>query len=244
MEANLKSKPKVDGPLLRVISFNIADVAREKLTDIAHQIQADVLCITGVSRGAYDILNTSLHGFSSFQVFIAEGNTKGTVIYCNKKTVAISEDETPYYFDYEGVKGRILGTGIYHKRTKMTFNILTAELEFNNEEARQLQLDTLEKVIADMDNYILLGDLGDLPYKIHDVWIKLGCPSRAKYTVDGHHNRFCIDDRCHRFTRIYFKSRCLNPKAISLLGTVSPVGPNYGVETVFQIKKSGSLSQN
>jgi hypothetical protein len=234
----MEVKKGTDLPALRIVSYNIAEFTRDKLANLALQCQsADILCLTNVSAAAYELLNNTLQGFSSFQVFLSDAvrdqKQRGTVIYCNKKTVMISEDDTPYYFDYEGASGRILGTGIYHKRTRTTFNVLTAELDVNNEAIRKRQVETLQKVIIDMDNYVLLGDLGELPLKLHDAWIKLGCPGRVKYTVDGQ----------QRLTRIYYKSRVLIPKVMSLLGTNLQLGPNYGVETILQIKKASSSPQ-
>jgi hypothetical protein len=215
---------------LKILTFNIdGAISREKLNTIINCArsadQPDVLCLLNVKEQGFNYLSTELSNYVSFQVFISEGDEAGTVIMCNKKTVSISEQDQPYYFDYPRTPGRIIGTGIVHARSGLTFNVLTADVSPRNS---RVQTETLFKVLDGIDNYILMGDLAciapDLETRMKDTWTKMGCPNKIRCT-NG-------DDR---LTRIYYNSRILLPKAMSLVGTKIKLGDHYGLEATFKV---------
>ena len=246
-------------PYLKTLCINIEDLsARDKLNVLISTIKnevsgPDVVCLTEVSESAFKYLSASLDDYVFFQVFISEEEETGSVILCNKKTVAISETEPPYYFDYNQGKGRIMGTGIVHQTTGLTFNILTADIDHATDDVRERQFATLAKVIKSMDNYVIMGDLGKAGEGVlKDAWITVGCPTRLSSTTVN------IQER---LTRILYapnltnnsnsnssnssnssnltnaRKGCLNLKSLSLVGTKHQIGTHYGLEGVFQIVK-------
>ena len=237
-------------PYLKTLCINIEDLsARDKLNVLISTIKnevscPDVVCLTEVSESAFKYLSASLDDYVFFQVFISEEEETGSVILCNKKTVAISETEPPYYFDYDQGKGRIMGTGIVHQTTGLTFNVLTADIEHATDDVRERQFATLAKVIKSMDNYVIMGDLGKAGEGVlKDAWITVGCPTRLGSTTVN------IQER---LTRILYapttnsnstsnsssvRKGGLNLKSLSLVGTKHQIGTHYGLEGVFQIVK-------
>ena len=222
--------------ILRAVTFNIdGAIAREKLNIIINyargngqqDVQPDILCLLNVKEQGFNYLSAELTNYVSFQVFISEGDEMGTVIMCNKKTIAISTEEQPYYFDYPRGPGRIIGTGIVHLKSSLTFNVLTADVSARNS---RVQVETLFKVLDGIENYILMGDLEcislDLETKMKDTWTKMGCPNKVKFTAT---------DSNSRLARIYYNSRVLLPKALSLIGTKNRVGEHYGLEGTFRV---------
>ena len=218
--------------LLRTISYNIdgLHMTNSKFSMFIDTIETqkpDILCLTHVTEEVFNkLLQTLDSSYVSFQVFIEEEEDLGTVIMCNKETTAISEEEPPYYFDYpSGTPGRVIGTGIVLKKNKSKFNILTADIDHDNEDIRKIQFDILTKVINDIEDYIIMGDTGNLSLKgkgqgAKDVWTKLGCPFKIKTT--------------DRMLRTYVDSKVLIPKAMSLIGIKTPM---QGLETIFQINR-------
>jgi hypothetical protein len=206
---------------------------KEKISNLITTIETqapDILCLTSVTSAVFKSLNSTFNErYVSFQVFEGEEEEHGTVIFCNKETTEISEEEQPYYFDYPKGKGRIIGTGVVHLRSKMTFNILTADIDTLNESIRNAQVDTLKKVLSEMKETIILGDVGDLQeLNFRDAWVKIGCPRRL------------LEE--NRETRTFYDSRFLIPKSMSLIGTKTlrngnTVSPYLGLETIFQINR-------
>ena len=233
----LKSKVKT----LKTLCINIEDTGRDKLNLLIDTVKTDnmpdIVCLTEVTESAFKYLSTGLDNYIFFQVFISEENESGSVILCNKNTVSISDKEPPYYFDYPKGKGRIMGTGIVHHATGLTFNILTADMDQQREDIRDIQFSTLSKVLKniDKDSYIIMGDLGAAGEgTLTDAWTKVGCPARlASTTVDI----------SSRLTRILYsvgqRTGVLTVKALSLVGTKHPIGSHYGVEAIFNISKRG-----
>jgi hypothetical protein len=235
---------------LKTLCFNIDDInEREKLNLLTAAIKADsppdVVCLTEVSESTFKYLSTgtdALKDYVFFQVFISEENETGSVILCNKDTVSISEQESPYYFDYPKGTGRIMGTGIVHHTSGLTFNILTADIDHKQEDIRDIQISTLTKVISNIDkdsSYILMGDLGascEGLSTLKDTWTSVGCPARLAST---------IIDLNERRTRILYgsggpqRTGSLNIKALSYVGTKHQICSNYGVEAIFNLSKRG-----
>jgi hypothetical protein len=219
MESRSKSKTS----LLRVVSHDIKDKSKFSAQSIVTDDPPDIICLVNSSVAQYEYIQDALEDlYIAFQIFVEEGDESGTVILCNKNTTMISDEETPYYFDYPlKCKGRIIGTGVVHLNSKITFNILTAELD-HDVSVRNTQLDTLSKVVKDMKDYIIAGDLGDIEVgQTKDAWVKMGCPVRCRSEA----------------MRTYYDSRVLIPKLMSLIGTKTE-----GLETVFLINKGGIRS--
>ena len=247
-------------PYLKTLCINIEDLsARDKLNVLISTIKndvsgPDVVCLTEVSESAFKYLSASLDDYVFFQVFISEEEETGSVILCNKKTVAISESEPPYYFDYDQGKGRIMGTGIVHQTTGLTFNVLTADIEHSNDDVRERQFSTLAKVIKNMDNYVIMGDLGKAGEGVlKDAWITVGCPTRLASTTVNMQERLTrilyapISNSTNSNSNSNATSNStstsnarkggLNLKSLSLVGTKHQIGTHYGLEAVFQIVK-------
>ncbi len=246
----MENKKSRQIPYLKTLCINIEDLsARDKLNVLISTIKndsagPDVVCLTDVSETAFKYLSSSLDDYVFFQVFISEEEDNGSVILCNKKTVAISENEPPYYFDYDKGKGRIMGTGIVHLTTGLIFNVLTADIDHATDDVREHQFATLSKVIKKMDNYVIMGDLGDAGEGVlKDAWTTVGCPTRLYSTSVNLQERL---------TRILYtpasnlpststagaqRKGLLNLKSLSLVGTKHQIGTHYGVEAVFQIVK-------
>jgi exonuclease III len=220
--------------ILRTVSYNIdgPNMTKDKLSLLLYTIDTqkpDILCLTNVTEQAFNQIHEKLSsGYIAFQVFIEEGESIGTVILCNKGTTVISDEEQPYYFDYPRGGGRIIGTGVVHLNSKLTFNVLTADIDQERESVRSVQLETLTKVLTDVSDYIIMGDVGELEGAFRDVWTKMGCPTK-------------INSEEERLTRTYYDSRVLVPKSMSLIGTKtikgSQASSHLGLETIFTINK-------
>ncbi len=216
MESKTKS-------MLRVVSYDIKGKSKISAQSIVADDLPDIICLVNSSVEHFEYIQDALEDrYVVFQVFVEEDDETGTIILCNKNTTSISDDETPYYFDYPAkCKGRIIGTGVVHLHSKITFNILTAELDHENVSVRNTQLDTLSKVVKDMKDYIITGDLGDIEIgQTKDAWVKMGCPVRCRSDV----------------MRTYYDSRVLIPKSMSLIGTKTKSN-DEGLETVFLVNK-------
>lgn len=85
--------------------------------------------------------------------------------------------------------------------------------------------------INTLPNYKEPADEIILEQKIQDCWNLIGCPMRIKYTHENQKSRSA---------RIYFKSKVLNLKAMSLFtfkAIKDTVSPNYGLMATFLLKK-------
>jgi hypothetical protein len=222
------SRLNTESATLKTLTYNIEGLSgnQKVLINYVRELDPpDILCLLNVKEPGFNYLCSELTNYVSFQVFIAEGDETGTVIMCNKKTIAIAVDDQPYYFEYPRGPGRIIGTGIVHLKTGLNFNVLTADV---TERHSAIQIETLFKVLDGIDNYILMGDLElvslDLETRMKDTWIKMGCPSKVRLTTND-----------TRLTRTYYNSRLLIPKAISLIGTKSRIGSHHGLETTFRV---------
>lgn len=242
---NLTSKKEI----LNLISSTIK-------TDLS-----DVISLLDVTVEAFNEISTSLEDlYVSFQVFIDEGDQSGTAILCKKSTIEISTDDPPYYFDYSKGSGKIVGTGLIHKNTKFLFNVLAVKFDDNvdNSHIRTSQSDTVAKILSKLENYVLLGDINSselyrekceeilLEQKMTDCWTTMGCQVKIKYTYDGQKNVLVKDGKQSRNARIYYKSKSLIPKSLSLTGIKcykfydasipQPLSLYYGLSALFMLK--------
>lgn len=258
--------PKDTSPIkcLRLLTHNIWNndsYLQERLGAVIKNIKIknpDVACLIDVSEQAYHILNNTLDKhYLLFQVFIDEGNKSGTVIFCNRHTIEIPEGSQPYYYDYpQG--GRILGCELIHKESMLNFHVLATRLDYNpdNDHIREAQCDVIHNVVRKLDNYVVLGDFNVyhraekaeqfLNHIMNDVWIKMHCPSKLRYTYNGKTNPIIKNNEKIRNTRIYYRSKKdkFVPKSMSLscIGMISdtvklPPSPYYCLEAIIQIKE-------
>jgi hypothetical protein len=222
---------------------------------------SDVISLLDVTVSGFNEIATTLEEYYvCFQVFIDEGDESGTVILCKKSTIDISSDDPPYYFDYSKGSGKIVGTGLIHKKTNFIFNVLAVKFDndVNNSHIRSIQSETVAKILSKLDNYVLLGDINSsdlyrekceeilLDQKLSDCWTNMGCQVRVKYTYDGQKNPLIKDGKQTRNSRIYYKSKCLLPKSLSLnniktykfynVPIPQPLSPYYGLSALFMLK--------
>lgn len=259
--------PAVKVPTLKVMTYNIWNDSiyfQERMSAIIRNIKnraPDIICLLDVSVEAYQILEQLENFYHMFQVFTVEGETSGTVLLCNKKTIGFPEDTSPYYYDYpQG--GRIVGAEIYHLETNYSFHVLGTRLDDHpdNDNIRETQCDVIYNVVRKMEHFILMGDMNfynrcergevKLTETMSDTWIKLQCPSELRFTYNGKANPIIRNNEKLRNARIYYRAKTkkatqvkLHPRAMALIctGNISddikiPPSPYYGLEAIYEIK--------
>jgi hypothetical protein len=106
---------------------------------------------------------------------------------------------------------------VTHLNSKTSFSIVTAEIDHYDENTRQIQFQTLTKVLEGLKDCLIMGHVGFLELEgFRDTWQRIGCPQRLK-----------TDEQ--RLNITYFNSGILIPKSKSVIGN--------GMETVFYINR-------
>jgi exonuclease III len=258
---------KVQAPRIKVLTYNIWDNSsyiQERLIYIAKLLKKkspDIVCLTDVSSTALNYLSDILDKqYLFFQVFTTEGDRSGTVLLCKYDTITIPKDTQPYYYDYpDGQPGRILGAELTHTQSGFKFHVLATRLDEDpdNDYIREAQCDVIFNVTKTLKNFILMGDMNiygsseiaetKLNKIMNDSWIKLQCPYQIRYTYNGKTNPIIKTNKKFRTSRIYYKSKKLKLKTMSLVGVgyISdeikiPPSPYYGLEVLYQIKNDSS----
>ena len=238
--------------VIKTMTYNLQSTSNKAFKPLLKEIKehnCDIIALLSVRAKDYNIIATFLEDiYLAFQVFIDEGEESGEVILCKRETIKISEDDPPYYFDYpKGINGKIIGTGLIYKKHLLNLVVVKFNSEIETTHIRDRQSDTLAKIISKLDNYILMGDINTSPnykettdeilldQKMQDCWSLMGCPMRIKYTHENEKSRS---------SRIYFKSKVLNLKAMSLFTfkaikdtSINTISSNYGLMATFLLRK-------
>lgn len=250
--------------LLKVLSYNVWDKREywqeriEHITRLIKEYSPDVCCLLDMNEECYNVVQSELEKFYIvFQVFILEGDSTGTVLLCRRETVNLPEGSQPYYYDFTGGNGRVIGVELELVSNGERVHVLCTKLDDHrdNDHVRSDQFSVIQQVIKKLRNCIVLGDFNIFREneevqskikvsKLDDAWIKMGCPNRVKYTFDGKRNRITQDRTQMRATRIYYTGSHLHIRSLGLVGTATisdslQITPSchYGLMGTFQCEK-------
>ena len=200
-ETTTISEEPTTSTLLRVLTYRLtcdSSYWQERLDAIMKIIRdtgTDVACLHGVTEDWWKRIKTACGKyFVPFQIFVEEGNTEGTVLMCNARTTRIVDGTQPYYYDFPGSEGRVIGVELVslRARAKGSFHIVTTELG-QDDEQRATEANIVAQVLQSLKNYILAGEfpiceereeadniLNHLAGR--DQWRHMGCPQKLRYT--------------------------------------------------------------
>ena len=249
--------------VLRVFTWNVwteqrSRYVKERMVYICRLIKRegfDIVSLLDVSEEALTILSDQLSKlYHIFQVFKKTEDKTGTVVLCNKESLEFTKGEGPYYYDFQK-SSNVLGAALTHKATGFEFNCLATRLSDNpdNDHIREKQAETVAKVIKNMPQTILMGDMNIYDIKepaeatlsfLSDSWVNMLCPNNVKYTFDGLSNNLISTDRRMRNSRVLYhsKGKAIEPRFVSLhgQGLVSDININpslyYGLEVNFVLR--------
>jgi endonuclease/exonuclease/phosphatase family metal-dependent hydrolase len=252
---------------VKLMSYNIWDKEEyweertQQVIRIVKDNAPDVCCLLEVSENCYKDIFTALDPFYIvFQVFIEEGNRVGTVLLCRRGRVDLPNNSQPYYYDFNtgddasNFQGRVIGVELVLLSNNEKLHVLCTKLDDHQDydHVRSDQFKVIQQVIKGLRNCVVMGDFNIfrddeeinhdiMTSKLHDSWIKIGCPAKVKYTFDGKRNNITQDKSRLRASRIYYSGSHLSIRSLSLVGTNKissdlPITPSchYGIVGIFK----------